>query len=914
MIIVIKKKNYFDRNDVFRHCSFCLTMVTILNSPISMANSTSTQIIHGQVSIDNSVTGITTIKNSPNAIIEWQKFNINENEAVRFIQETSQSAVLNRIIGGNPSQILGQLFSNGKVFLINPNGILFGANSQIDTQSLIASSLNLSNQDFQKGNFYFSTDLNAGDIRNEGIIHTNKDGNILLIAPNIRNDGILKTDGGTITLAAGESLTIANLDNPEILFQVQAPQNSVLNIGKLLTEGGAVNVFAGLIKHSGDINADSIAIDKQGNVQLIASNSITIEKNSKISANHAEEKGSDITIIADGKTEFRGDIQSKGGFTEISGKEELIFDGKVNLSSLNGKNGRLLLDPKDISIQTDAKQKRLLSTVTPESINNVLKTGTEMVLQANNDITISDDIFVNNPTGTGGNFTLEAGHSVNLNAKISTDGGNLALIANHAQTNSIKSTLNDAKITMNSKAFIDANDVSVVMESSRNSASKTGEISLTKITAAKTTIQNEIGNVTLNGDIKTMSDISLSANAILFNGANLNSAADLSLKATLGINTISPSIINATNTLTLQNEGKNVEGNDLILSGQNLNLLSSTLSNFDLSNVNNQFSTLAANFTGNLNYKNNSSLILSDVFTTGTIDIATETGDLTVMKSVVTTNTSPLALKLNANELATTEKFGDILIENNAIVSVGEGGIGQLLTGSIENSTGVTSLVGKGSEHFRYNSDETHFGYTSPLTHGIYAIYREQPLITIKANSASKIYDDAPYFGGNGIVSSGYVNGDTASILENGHYGGSAQNAQNAGVYDLTVNDYKNGFGYAIDYESNHLTIDPEPLKNPAMPDANLVVTEPTISNVEIKPFADKVAEFFSGRKPDEVKKMVEEVDNNVMAQSKSILVLSPLHNTSKNDEKDDKKRHTIIVVTTNKPDTEKTTSLRQCQ
>ena len=243
----------------------------MLYSPISNANPSGAQVITGHVGIDNSVAGVMTITNSPSAIINWKNFNIASGETTHFIQENSQSTVLNRIVSNQPSEIFGQLFSNGQVFLINPNGIVFSKSAVIDTQGLVASSLSLSNDSFQKGIFHFVTGSNAGSIVNEGVIHTSGAGNILFIAPQIENETILQTDGGSITLAAGHELTLTNLDNPDIHFQIQAPQDNVLNIGQLLAEGGAINIFVGTIKHSDTIQAGGVEVDEQGNIQLVPS-------------------------------------------------------------------------------------------------------------------------------------------------------------------------------------------------------------------------------------------------------------------------------------------------------------------------------------------------------------------------------------------------------------------------------------------------------------------------------------------------------------------------------------------------------------------------------------------------------------------------------------------------------------------
>jgi filamentous hemagglutinin family protein len=107
------------------------------------------QVVNGQAAF-NTQGGNLTITNSPNAIINWQGFSISDNEAVRFIQQYGSSAVLNRVIGQDPSRILGLLQSNGRVFLINPNGILFGQGARIDVNGLFASTLNISNQDFHR--------------------------------------------------------------------------------------------------------------------------------------------------------------------------------------------------------------------------------------------------------------------------------------------------------------------------------------------------------------------------------------------------------------------------------------------------------------------------------------------------------------------------------------------------------------------------------------------------------------------------------------------------------------------------------------------------------------------------------------------------------------------------------------------
>src|SRR3989338_6814750 len=124
----------------------------------AQANPIGAEIVHGTASI-NELGNTLTITNSPSAIINWQGFSINQNETTNFIQQSAASSVLNRVIGADPSQLLGALTSNGKVFLINPAGILVVQGARIDVAGFVASTLNLSNEDFLAGKLNFTTPL-----------------------------------------------------------------------------------------------------------------------------------------------------------------------------------------------------------------------------------------------------------------------------------------------------------------------------------------------------------------------------------------------------------------------------------------------------------------------------------------------------------------------------------------------------------------------------------------------------------------------------------------------------------------------------------------------------------------------------------------------------------------------------------
>ena len=174
-----------------------LSLASLL-APAALANPTGAQVVNGQATLQQNGKTL-TVTNTPGAIVNWQSFSIGKGETTKFVQQTPSSAILNRVVGQDPSQILGNLQSNGKVFLINPNGIVFGRGSVIDTAGMIASTLNISDDDFKKGKLKFQKDGAAGSIQVNGLI-SSKTGDVYIIAPEVTvgKEGIITSQGGNV--------------------------------------------------------------------------------------------------------------------------------------------------------------------------------------------------------------------------------------------------------------------------------------------------------------------------------------------------------------------------------------------------------------------------------------------------------------------------------------------------------------------------------------------------------------------------------------------------------------------------------------------------------------------------------------------------------------------------------------------
>lgn len=279
------------------------------NSSAALANPSGAQIVNGQAAF-SSQGNILTITNTPGTIINWQSFGINAGEVTRFVQQNAGSSVLNRVVGQDPSKILGALQSNGRVFLINPNGVVFGKGAQVDVNGLVASSLDISNEDFLAGNMNFRIGDKAGKLRNQGRITTPHGGQVYLIAPDVENSGIITSPQGDVMLAAGHAVKLVDSANPDLHVVVSARDNQALNIGRIVAQGGKTGIYGALVKQRGIINANSAVVGENGKIVLKASRDIDVAAGSMTSANGIE--GGSVTLQSDGTTLVQGRVEAKG--------------------------------------------------------------------------------------------------------------------------------------------------------------------------------------------------------------------------------------------------------------------------------------------------------------------------------------------------------------------------------------------------------------------------------------------------------------------------------------------------------------------------------------------------------------------------------------------------------------------------
>lgn len=226
-------------------------------------------------------------QDQPQAIIEWDSFNIGEEASTYFDQQGNKGwTALNRIFDRNPSQISGRLAADGKVYLINQNGILFGPSAKVNVHSLAASSLNISDEDFINKVLKFSAEsyIPGADLEtdaavsNHGVIETDDSGLVLLLAPTVENSGAIITPCGQVGLVAGTEIEMSYNASGDLVFDVlntgEFGRAANFENGRLIADTGLAGMYGKMVNQEGLIRSVT-AVKQNGKIELLASDKIS---------------------------------------------------------------------------------------------------------------------------------------------------------------------------------------------------------------------------------------------------------------------------------------------------------------------------------------------------------------------------------------------------------------------------------------------------------------------------------------------------------------------------------------------------------------------------------------------------------------------------------------------------------------
>lgn len=313
MHFIYNEKTGMNRNSCLFILFLAVFQLVLLVYPTGVkANPQGGVVVDGSANIvKESPKKLTINQCTEKAIINWKSFSISRDELTQFNQPSSNSITLNRVVGKCPSEIFGQLKANGKLMLINQNGILFGAHSRVDVNSLIATTHDIKNSDFQGGRYKFSIPGKPhASVINQGKITINDKGIAAFVAPSVKNSGIIVANLGEVNLVSAKGFTLDFYGDELITILVDKKvakaekyHASVENDGIIRAHGGRVLLSAHaareamdcVISQTGFIDVRSIT-EKSGEIVLSGGDRSVVKVSGTLAATNNQGKGGRVEI------------------------------------------------------------------------------------------------------------------------------------------------------------------------------------------------------------------------------------------------------------------------------------------------------------------------------------------------------------------------------------------------------------------------------------------------------------------------------------------------------------------------------------------------------------------------------------------------------------------------------------------
>jgi filamentous hemagglutinin family protein len=422
------------------------TALVSVGAGLAMAGPNGGTVVGGSAAIQGQGTGSVTInQSSQSAIINWATFNIGTGETTTFNQPNSSAIALNRVIGGlGPSFLDGNLTANGRVFIVNGDGVLIGPNASINTAGFLATSNDIRDADFIAGKYKFNIPgMPSASVVNLGTITANSGGFAALVAPGVRNSGTITATLGTVSLAAGNAFTLDFYGDRLITLAVNdqiaasvidiatgKPLKSLVgNDGKLSANGGRVELTAAaaravvdsVVNNTGVIEANSV---DTRNGMIVLGAATAADKPVGAPVQTVKLAG---TISAAGKAKG-----TKGGTVVVTGEGVALTGATIDASGQTG-GGKILIGGDTgggkpgkaaAAIELAKLEAFVIPTATTlkvdaASVINASATGKgnggKVVLWSNQQTTFAGTILARGgPGGGNGGFVETSSHAVDF--------------------------------------------------------------------------------------------------------------------------------------------------------------------------------------------------------------------------------------------------------------------------------------------------------------------------------------------------------------------------------------------------------------------------------------------------------------------------------------------------------------------
>jgi len=367
------------------------------------------QVTGGSGTITQSGSTTTIQQSSQNLSLNWQTFNIAPQETVDFVQPNASAIAVNRILDPNGSVILGHVNANGQVYLINPNGVLFGKGAEVNVGGLVASTLNFNDGTLGDTAKTFSG-TGTGSVVNDGTLNAAAGGAIALLGNHVTNNGVISAQLGTVALGAGSAATLTFHGSNLVSMQIdQSVLNSVAaNGGLIRADGGQVLMTAGaqkallasVVNNTGIIEARTLE-NHEGTITLLGGMTSG-------------------TVNVGGTLDASAPTGGNGGFIETSADHVSVADGaRINTKSSSGTTGDWLIDPVDFTIAASGGDMSGATLGAELASNNVVIQSANGASGTQGNVNVNDGV-----SWTSGNkLTLSAAGNINVAAIIDASAG-----------------------------------------------------------------------------------------------------------------------------------------------------------------------------------------------------------------------------------------------------------------------------------------------------------------------------------------------------------------------------------------------------------------------------------------------------------------------------------------------------------
>lgn len=386
------------------HLSVLISLALAITPALAELPVPSANFVHaGDAAYLFNAARLTINQHSDSAILNWQSFNVGVNNSVIFKQPDSSSIALNRIFQQDPSKILGTINANGQVYLYNQNGFVFGENVRFNANNIVATTLNVEDHlimnssilnaiENQQAAFFY--DANNNNINDDGDAVSDSKikidilpgaqitaETILMIAPEIVNQGILNSaDGQTILAASKDKVYLAASDNSTLrgLLVEVATGGTVTNAGSISAERGNVTLIGYAVNQNGRIRATT-SVNKNGSIRLLARDNAEIENNNRTWFNNNKESiGVDdkptAEYLAQAKRSGRL-VLAENSLTEIAVDSDTVSkvpDAQQQLKSKVEMVGKQLWLKRNSKIIAPSAQVNITATATPDKPTTII--------------------------------------------------------------------------------------------------------------------------------------------------------------------------------------------------------------------------------------------------------------------------------------------------------------------------------------------------------------------------------------------------------------------------------------------------------------------------------------------------------------------------------------------------------------